>query len=303
MARLDRGAFPFRRPSWPTSVPRPPVERTTGVDYDTAWSRRYPARLVRAGLVDWVVRPAVEFVGSPHVIGAEDLAAVQAPAIFAVNHHSHLDTPLVLSVLPARFRHRCAVAGAADYFFTTRVRSAVASLLFAALPIERSKVSRRSADLAAEVLVDGWSLVIYPEGGRSPDGWGQEFRGGVGYLAVRTGRPIVPVHVAGTDVILPKGASKLRRAPVTVRFGRAIMPVEGDDARRLTARVEAAVAMLADEHATDWWTARRRAAEGTTPPLRGPEAPSWRRTWSLPDQPGRRRARSLAGSAPRWPDR
>ena len=49
------------------------------------------------------------------------------------------------------------------------------------LPIDRSRVSRRSADLSAELIGDGWSLVIFPEGGRSPDGWGQEFRGGAAY--------------------------------------------------------------------------------------------------------------------------
>jgi 1-acyl-sn-glycerol-3-phosphate acyltransferase len=299
--RLVRAPFPLGAPTWPTTVPRPPVERTTGVDYDASWARRYPARLARAAIVDWTLRPLVEFVGSPAVHGLDRLEGLESPAIFAANHHSHLDTALLLSVLPKRFRHRAAVAAAADYFFTTPARSAAAALVFAAIPIERSKVSRRSADLAAEALNAGWNLVIFPEGGRSPDGWGQEFRGGAGYLAVRCDKPVVPVHVAGTDVVLPKGAKKLRRAPVAVTFGRPLWAEEGEDARRFTVRIEAAVAALADEHASDWWQARRRAAAGTTPPLTGPEAPSWRRTWALSEKPSRRRLAVTSSRKTEWP--
>ena len=52
-----------------------------------------------------------------------------------------------------------------------------------AIPIERTKVTRRSAHQAAALLDDGWSMLIFPEGGRSPDGWGQPFRGGAASLA------------------------------------------------------------------------------------------------------------------------
>ena len=76
--------------------------------------------------------------------------------------------------------------------------------------------------------------------------------------------------------------------PVTVRFGNPMRPDEGEDARAFGPRVEAAVAALADEHATDWWSARQRAAQGTTPPLSGPEAPQWRRAWALGDRRPRR---------------
>ena len=48
-ARVGRGRFPLAAPSWPDSVPRPLPTSGLGVDYDTAWSRKYPARLARAG--------------------------------------------------------------------------------------------------------------------------------------------------------------------------------------------------------------------------------------------------------------
>ena len=166
--------------------------------YDTAWSRRYGVRLARAMVLDNVTRPVARMVASPLIRGDEALTGVEAPVIFAANHASHADTPLLLSCLPLRFRHRTVVAAAADYFFDRRWKADAWSFLLAAIPIERTKINRRSADLAAELLADDWNLVIFPEGGRSPDGWAQTFHpGGAAYLATRTGRPVVPVHLDG----------------------------------------------------------------------------------------------------------
>jgi 1-acyl-sn-glycerol-3-phosphate acyltransferase len=104
---------------------------------------------------------------------------------------------------------------------------------------------------------------------------------------VRTGRPVVPVYLEGTRKVWPKGRRLPRPARVSVTFGTPLVPFDGEDARRLAARLEAAVAALADERGSDWWSARRRAAEGTTPALTGPAASSWRRAWALGDRPRR----------------
>ena len=137
--------------------------------------------------------------------------------------------------------------------------------------MERTKVNRRSADLAAALIDEGWSLIIFPEGGRTADGWGQEFKGGAAYLAKRCGVPVVPVHIRGTRAVLAKSSSRFRPGSTEIRLGDALAPSEGEDARKFAARIERAVAALADEAESDWWSARRRAAAGTTPPFRGPE--------------------------------
>ncbi|HET7719980.1 MAG TPA: lysophospholipid acyltransferase family protein [Acidimicrobiales bacterium] len=277
--------FPLGKPNWPTSIPRPPVRRRTGVDYDTDWARRHSARVARAAIVDNVLRPAIHAVASPTVHGDDRLVGLEAPAIFVANHHSHLDTGLVLTSLPERFRHKAVVAAAADYFFTSRPKGAFSALAIGAIPMERTKVGRRSADLAAELLEDGWNLVMFPEGGRSPDGWGRAFRGGAAYLALRCKRPVVPIYLEGTGRLwkrgktLPKVAGK--GEGVHLVFGAPMWPQDGEDARRLAARVEREVAALADEWSTDWWTARRRAAAGETPALTGPSGGAWRRAWAL----------------------
>ena len=283
--RLLGPRFPLGKPNWPSSIPRPPVKRRTGVDYETEWARNYGSRLARAVIVDDVLKPVLHLIASPTVHGEDRLAGLQSPAIFVANHHSHLDTSLLLTSLPERFRHKAVVAAAADYFFTTRAKGAVSALAIGAIPMERTKVGRRSADLAAALLEDGWNLIMFPEGGRSPDGWGRAFRGGAAYLALRCGRPIVPLYLDGTGRLWKRGKRWPKVAGkgegVHLVFGAPMWPEEGEDARRLAARVEQTVGALADEWSTDWWSARRRAAAGTTPALTGPAAGAWRRAWSL----------------------
>ena len=285
--RQSSGTFPWRRPELAHLPRRDPPEQNLGVDYDTAWSRRYPARLARAVVLDTVTRPLAHLVASPEVRGDEVLALVEPPAIFAANHASHLDTPLLLSVLPATMRHKTAVAAAADHFFDRRWKAHLWALALAAFPIERHRVNRRSAEIAEELFRDGWNLIIYPEGGRTPDGWFQPMRGGAAYLAARTGRAVVPVHIDGTYRILPRGADRMRRSPTRITFGTPITPGPDDNARTLEARIDRVLATMADEARTDWWTARRRAAAGTTPSARGPDASPWRRSWALGPDPSR----------------
>jgi 1-acyl-sn-glycerol-3-phosphate acyltransferase len=298
--RLPRLPFPFSAPTVPGGVEAPARKERAGADYDTAWARRYPARMARVALVEAVARPAVAALARPERHGLDrldDLAGAGEPVIFASNHHSHVDTPLLVTSIPEPWRHRLFVGAAADYFFRTPVTSALSALALGAIPIERSKVGRRSADRAADLLTDKWSMLIFPEGGRSPDGWGQPFRGGAAYLAVRCRVPVVPIHIDGTGRILRKGRRLPSPSTARVTFGPPLVPGPDDDSRRFGVAVERAVAALADEATTDWWSARRRAHAAETPQLLGPDAPAWRRAWALGD-PDRKRTRQRR----RWPE-
>lgn len=289
--------FPYRAPSTPRGVAPAVVEKTTGAHYDTAWARRMPARMARAAIVDGPMRLVVSGLAAPDRRGQDRLDHLEGAAIFAANHHSHVDTPLLLTSIPEPWRHKLIVGAAADYFFGTRLTSALSSLVIGAVPIERSKVSRRSADQAAELIDDGWSLLLFPEGGRSPDGWGQPFRGGAAYLAAKTGRPVVPIHLEGTGRILRKGRSLPQLSTTSVTFGRPLLPREDENAARFATRLEAEVAALADEASTDWYRARMRAHSGDSPGLTGPSTGAWRRSWALGDG-----SRSAKRRARRWPE-
>lgn len=287
---MPRLPFPYTTPTVPGTVDALPPTRRLGADYETAWARRFPARLARVVFLEAILRPAVAALGAPERDGLDRLAGLtDGPVIFAPNHHSHLDTPTMLTSIPEPWRYKMFVGAAADYFFGSHVTAAASALALGAIPIERSKVSRRSADEAAVLIDDGWSMLIFPEGGRSPDGWGQPFRGGAAYLANRCNVPVVPVHIAGTATILRKGKKLPTPAHVRVTYGTPLRTREGESTNRFAERIEHAVAELADEATTDWWQARRRAAIGATPSLTGPDAPAWRRAWALGDRSRKRR--------------
>lgn len=293
--------FPYRAPTVPRGMEVPPEADTLGSSYDTDWARRFPARFTRVVLLEAAVRPLARVVAHPDRRGYDHLAGMDGAVIFAANHHSHVDAGLLLSSIPEPWRYKVFTGAAADYFFTSRVTSAVSALALGAIPIERSEVTRRSADQAAELIDDGWSMVIFPEGGRSPDGWGQKFRGGAAYLAIRCHVPVVPVHIEGTSRILAKGTKRLRPGRTRVTFGAALRPEADESSRRFAARLEAAVAALGDEVAGDWYSARKRAHAGTSPGMTGPDISAWRRTWALGDRRGRRGGRAPS-TTPRWPD-
>jgi 1-acyl-sn-glycerol-3-phosphate acyltransferase len=301
--RLD---FPLGAPSVPHTVEPPRTRGRYGHDYDTDWARRYPARVARAALLDNVLHPTVRMLAKPerrgldrleHLIDEWRATEVVRPLLFAANHHSHLDSALIMTSLPEPWRHKVFVGAAADYFFTNPVTSAAAALGLNAIPIEREGVSRRSVGQAEALLRDGWSLVLFPEGGRSPDGWGQAHKPGAAWMAQRSGAAVVPIHIAGTGRILPKGAKKLTPGRTIVTFGTPLRCAEDEDARTFAERVEHAISALADEATGDWYGARMRAHAGETTPLAGPQMASWRRAWALGDRKGR-----LSVPKRRWPD-
>jgi 1-acyl-sn-glycerol-3-phosphate acyltransferase len=295
-ALVAQTSFPYRAPTTPMTVEPKPEEQKLLGHYDSDWARKLPARYARFFLTEGLVRPVIAGLAQPERKGLDRLADLEGPVIFAANHHSHLDAGLLITSLPEPYRHQVFAAAAADYFFDTRVKATASALVLNAIPIERTKVGRRSADEAAGLIDDGWSMIIFPEGGRSPDGWGQPFRGGAAYLAIRCSVPVVPIHLAGTGRILPKGKNRPKPQRTVVTFGSPIRADEGERSQALAERIESAVAALADEATTDWYSARRRAAAGETPTLAGPQSGAWRRTWALTAN------RKKPTSAKRWPD-
>lgn len=276
--QVARGWRWGRRSLVPRSAEAYVEERESGV-FSTAWSRTGVATAVREVAQKGALEPLFRSQVRPHVEGLDVLGRVRGPVIFVANHASHLDTPLILLSLPDEWRRRTAVAAAADYFFDTWWRAVGSALVFNTFPIER-----RGGSLAAtpaEVLADGWSLVVFPEGTRSADGWLGTFRTGAAWLAVESQVPVIPVAHRGTFAAMPRGQGwpSPGRRPVTVRFGEPLMPALGESAHEFAPRIRDAVAALLDEDASTWWEARRRVAAGTTPDPSGPDIAQWRRVW------------------------
>ena len=299
--------FPYRAPSVPKGVVVPRDPSKLGANYDTDWARNAPVNATRKIIVDGPLRLFVAGIARPEVCGTDRLEGLrqldEAPAlIFAPTHHSHLDTPIAITSIPEPWRSKLVVAAAADYFFDQRFKAAIAALALNAIPIEREVTSRRTSDRLRRLVEDGWSVVIYPEGGRSPDGWGQEFKGGAAYLSSRTGAAVVPMFIEGTGSIFGKGMKRPKPGKTKVVFGAPMHPIADESTRRFNARIEAAVTVLGDEALTDFWTARVHAANGQSPKLTGPEYTGWRRQWALADQRKLGKAGMRRRQIRRWPN-
>ena len=93
------------------------------------------------------------------------------------------------------------MAAAADYFFDTWWRATGSAMVFNTFPIERR--GGAMASTPGDLLDDGWSVVVFPEGTRSPDGWMGRFRIGAASLAVDHHVPVIPVGIAGRSPRCP----------------------------------------------------------------------------------------------------
>lgn len=253
-------------------------------EFGTRWSRTKAAVAARAGLRRSVLVPVTWSQTKPIVEGIDYLENLSGPVVFVANHSSHLDTPLIVGSLPKRFADRLAVGAAADYFFDARWRAITSALFFNTFPVERHR-SGRPRSLAAELLDDGWSLLLFPEGTRSEDGTMAVFKAGVAQLCASRGVPVVPVGLRGAYMAMPRGRGwpVPGRPRVAVRYGRPLYPVEGEGFRELRERMTRAVARLAAEEDLGWYGAMRAEIDDTLPvPTRRSEASRtsrWRRTW------------------------
>jgi 1-acyl-sn-glycerol-3-phosphate acyltransferase len=161
--------------------------------------------------------------------GTENLPAT-GPVLLASNHASNLDPPLVAICLkrPIHFL-------AKEELFRVPVLGPVITRLNAH-PIRREGIDRKALRGVLEVLRSGQTLIIFPEGTRTPDGSLQEAKPGVAMIAAQAGAPIVPVYIEGTFRAMPRGASWPRPVKVRVYFGEPFPPGLPDDVNGQTAQ-------------------------------------------------------------------
>jgi long-chain acyl-CoA synthetase len=219
------------------------------------WNRTWPVRWVRRfSQFTWIL-PIARLFAWVRVQGLENLEHVSGPVIFASNHQSHMDTPVILSVLPGYWRARIAPAMSKEFFkahffpegfsrwrvFTNSLNYYLSAFFFNAFPLpQREAGARQTLRYIGEVTGDGFSLLIFPEGIRSRSGEMKPFMGGVGMIASRLGLPVIPVRLEGVDRVLDNNVRMARPGRVSVTFGRPLH-LTGDNYADLAHQVEQAV--------------------------------------------------------------
>src|SRR5712692_5778541 len=240
------------RRAWHWDTPRPRSWPELGAVVpapasDLGWARQEPMRTIRYLIQHGLLLPFTEAMAHPKVEGREWVRDLERPVIFAANHSSHADTPLILHALSDRARERTVVAAAADYWFKRPLLGNVVSLFLNTFPFSRTGGAQAQLHSSSQLLKSGWNLVLFPEGSRSPDGRIQEFKPGVGHLANETGTPVVPMHIQGAFQVMPRHQKVPLPGPVRVRIGKPMTPEAKEGTREFTARVEKAVRTLSAE--------------------------------------------------------
>ncbi len=133
--------------------------------------------------------------------------------LYASNHESNIDPILIPVASPRRMRFL-----AKDSLFRNPVLGGVIRF-GGGISLKRGTADRGALTEALESLKDGWPVLIFPQGTRG----GDKVQAGVGFLAAKSGVPVVPVFIQGTDRVLPKGSWFPRRTPVTVTFGKSLV--------------------------------------------------------------------------------
>ncbi|HZO81013.1 MAG TPA: AMP-binding protein [Candidatus Binataceae bacterium] len=222
------------------------------------WNRGAVASAVRRIMLAGLILPLTRLCARATPGAGAALVGVAGPVIFAANHQSHLDTPVILSALPTRFRYATAPAMWMEFFDAhfhperhpplRRLLNSAAYYL-AALLFNGFALSQQSAGLRetlrhiGDLVSEGWSVLIFPEGERTRSGAIGRFHPGVAMMASRLRVPVVPIRLRGVDRVLPRGAKIVRPGRVEIAFGAPI-DLRGEDYEALSARVEAAVRAL-----------------------------------------------------------
>jgi 1-acyl-sn-glycerol-3-phosphate acyltransferase len=190
-------------------------------------------------------RAAVFFAGcSLNVCGAENLRK-HPVAVYASNHTSYMDTPVVFAILPFQFR----ILAKKELWPIAFIGWYLSRSGQIPIDTNNPRATLSSLGVAVKALRSGMPLFVFPEGGRTPTGELQNLLSGAAYLAIRAQVPLVPIALSGVYDLLPIHTRHLYPGELTLTAGEAIdttgMTVRQTD--ELTERLRVAIKELAGQ--------------------------------------------------------
>jgi long-chain acyl-CoA synthetase len=221
------------------------------------WVQRWPVTWVRLTVHYLLLRPAVFLLGWPQVVGRQNLRGAQGPVLVICNHIADVDPGFVLTALPARLRHKLAIATGGEALEILRTPPATRSLMGKAydklkwtlgvsllnlFPLPREAGFRESFAYAGESIDRGYSVLVFPEGRHTTTGKLLPFRAGIGLLANNLQIPIVPMRIDGLFELKQAGKNFASPGQVKVKIGAPLQFEPGSNpqwiARELQTMVE-----------------------------------------------------------------
>ncbi len=223
------------------------------------WVMRWPVTWLRFLAHYLLMRPAIILLGWPRIEGREHLRGVNGPLLVISNHIGDVDPGFILTALPARFRHRLAIATGGEalealrtppagrnFFlrFYDRMQWILGVSLLNLFPLPREAGFRRSFAHAGQAVDGGDSVLVFPEGRHTQDGKMLPFRAGIGLLAENLGIPVLPMRIDGLYEY--KSADKKIAPPwkIKVKIGQPMKFEPGTDPAGFAAQLQRAVENL-----------------------------------------------------------
>ena len=212
-----------------------------------------------------ILGPGLRLLARTNVEGLRNVPDSGA-AILASNHLSVLDS----FYLPFVVDRKVTFAAKAEYFTGTRPQDRMIGAFLRAteqLPVDRAgaRAAQEMLEAALGLLKGGALFGIYPEGTRSPDGRLYRGRTGVGWLALHSGAPVIPVAMIGTEKLLPPGHKMPRPGRIEIKIGQPLVfeefrgqPPGAKQRRAVTDQVMAAIGELSGQEYAPMYASARK---------------------------------------------
>ncbi|HLX83187.1 MAG TPA: AMP-binding protein [Terriglobales bacterium] len=201
------------------------------------WTLHWPITWLRLAAQYLLARPAVFLLAWPKIHGRENLRGLRGPVLVISNHISNIDFGFIQAALPARIRHRIAIATRGEALEILRSPSqkrawfmrvydrtlwALGVALLNLFPLPSQSGFRKSFAYAGEAVDRGYSVLVFPEGKHSTDGSLAPFRSGIGLLANNLRIPILPMRIDGLYEVKKSGRRFAPSGKIQVQIGKPI---------------------------------------------------------------------------------
>lgn len=217
------------------------------------WTQRWPVTWIRSFFYYLLSLPATLIMAHPRIVGRENLEGLDSPILITCNHVTYVDVGFVLIAMPPHIRHRLAVGMLGERLwgmwrpptsmnvFARWWQQAgyyLVVALFNVFPLPQQSGVRESFAFAGESVDRGYSVVVFPEGRRTPDGEPSPFRLGVGMLAQRLNIPVVPIRIDGLFDMKKSDRKIARTGELKVLIGKPLRFTPETSAEEITSLLE-----------------------------------------------------------------